>query len=34
LEETGIWEKTIDLSQVPDKLYHIIVYEYTSPERG
>ena len=27
-------EKTADLSQVTDKLYHIMFIEYTSPERG
>jgi hypothetical protein len=30
VEETGV-EKTTDLSQVTDKLDHILLYEYTLP---
>ena len=26
-------EKTTDMSQVNEKLYHIMLYEYTAPER-
>ena len=33
-EETGLMEKTTDLSQVTDKLYHIMFIEYTSPWEG
>jgi hypothetical protein len=27
LEETGVWEKTTDLPQATDKLYHIMWYQ-------
>ena len=34
VEATGIPEKTTDLSQFTDKVYHIMCcIEYTSPER-
>jgi hypothetical protein len=33
VEETGVSGKNIDLSQVTDKLYHIMLYQYTSSER-
>jgi hypothetical protein len=31
VKETGVHRETADLPQVTDKLYHKMLYEYTSP---